>query len=345
MAAAKGTVIITGANGGLGSAIAKQLVSQPEFVNYHGIYLVRDANSATELNSALATNSSHPHDILSMDLTDLDSVRKTAKDVNLRVSAGDIPQIKTLILNAGFQDFGKQTWTKDGFDTTFSANYLGHWLLTLLLLESMDKESGRIVLVGSQAHDPHDKRNERSKAFIDEKYKTVFDDQASVEAIAKGNWSSAQEDPSWRSGFRRYGAAKLFLIMMMHELQHRMDQDPILKNVCILGVDPGTMSTGLTRHASWLIRFIFRVILPLVTYFMPDGPIHTTQKSASHILQAAFDSNQVLGQSPKDVYLNGVDSSETSDESRDARKRDLVWKESVRYTGLKKGETVLQKWE
>ncbi|TVY47458.1 Short-chain dehydrogenase-like protein [Lachnellula occidentalis] len=146
MAAAKGTVIITGANGGLGSAIAKQLVFRPEFVNYHGIYLVRDANSAAGLNSALATTSSHPHDVFSMDLTDLDSVRKTAEGINLRISAGSIPQIKTLILNAG-------TWTKDGFDTTFSANYLGHWLLTMLLLESMDKESGRIVLVGSQAHE------------------------------------------------------------------------------------------------------------------------------------------------------------------------------------------------
>jgi len=153
MAAAKGTVIITGANGGLGSAIAKQLVSQAEFVNYHGIYLVRDANSAPELNAALATSSSHPHDVLSMDLTDLDSVRKMAERVNLRVSAGNIPQIKTLILNAAFQDFGKQTWTKDGFDTTFSANYLGHWLLTMLLLESMDKASGRIVFVGSQSYE------------------------------------------------------------------------------------------------------------------------------------------------------------------------------------------------
>jgi len=192
---------------------------------------------------------------------------------------------------------------------------------------------------------PRDKRNERSKAFIDEKYKTVFHDQAGVEAIAKGDWSSAQEDPSWRSGYRRYGASKLFLIMMMHELQHRMDQDPTLKNVCILGVDPGTMSTSLTRHASWVFRFIFHVIVSLLIFFMPDGPMRTTQKSASHILQAAFDSNQVMGQSPKDVYLDGVDLSETSDESGDVRKRDLLWKESVRYTGLKKGETVLQRWE
>ena len=70
-----------------------------------------------------------------------------------RVSAGEIPPIRALILNAGFQDFGKQSWTDNKLDTTFAANYLGHWLLTLLLLQSMDKEAGRIVLVGSQAHE------------------------------------------------------------------------------------------------------------------------------------------------------------------------------------------------
>jgi len=56
-------------------------------------------------------------------------------------------------LNAGFQDFGKQSWTDDGLDTTFAANYLGHWLLTLLLLTSIDKEAGRIIVIGSYGHE------------------------------------------------------------------------------------------------------------------------------------------------------------------------------------------------
>ena len=70
-----------------------------------------------------------------------------------RVSAGEIPPIRVLILNADFQDLGKQSWTDDGLDTTFAANYLGHWLLTLLLLKSMDKEAGRIIVIGSPAHE------------------------------------------------------------------------------------------------------------------------------------------------------------------------------------------------
>lgn len=70
-----------------------------------------------------------------------------------RVSTREIPPVRVLVLAAGFQDFGKQSWTQDGLDTTFAANYLGHWLLTLLLLGSMDKMCGRIIVIGSQAHE------------------------------------------------------------------------------------------------------------------------------------------------------------------------------------------------
>ncbi|KAI1475541.1 putative short-chain dehydrogenase [Daldinia eschscholtzii] len=341
----KGTILVTGANGGLGSAIAKELTSQPKYSGYHDLLVVRDATRASALKSVLS-KTSHSHDIVSLDLTNLDNVRQVAETINARVATGEIPLIQTLILNAGFQDFGKQVWTEDGFDVTFSANYLGHWLLTLLLLKSMDKGSGRIVVVGSQSHDPYDERNDSTQAFADEKHKTFVNDQASFAAIAKGTWSSAQEDPSWKGGFRRYGASKLFLIMMIHELQRRMNSDPVLKNVCILGVDPGTMTTGLQRHASWFIRvLVFQIIYPIIAFLMPNGPVRTTQQSASRILHAGLESSPELGESPKGLYFINGALLETSAESRDARKRDLVWKESVKYTHLEEGETTLRDWQ
>lgn len=192
---------------------------------------------------------------------------------------------------------------------------------------------------------PYDERNNRGKAFADEKYKTIVQDQATFEAIAKGTWSSAKEEPGFRGGIRRYGASKLFLIMMMHELQHRLNQDPALQNICILGIDPGIMCTGLQRHAPWFIRVIlFQIVFPLMGWLM-SRPLRSTAESASHILQAALDSNPVLGQFPKDVYLDGMEKSDTSMESKDPRKRDIVWKESVGLAHLKEGETVLQNWQ
>lgn len=149
----KGTILLTGANGGLGAAIAKQIASKPQFRAYHTLYMVRDADSAHNLEASLAGSLSPSSEVFSLDLTNNENIRKVAEAINARVATGEIPRIRALILNAGLMDFGKQTWTKDGFDTTFSANYLGHWLLTLLLLKSMDKKSGRIVIVSSQTHE------------------------------------------------------------------------------------------------------------------------------------------------------------------------------------------------
>ncbi|KAF2964590.1 hypothetical protein GQX73_g8972 [Xylaria multiplex] len=333
MGSSKGTILLTGANGGLGSAIARQLASHQQFSGYRSLYAVRATTSAPNLSKAIEPErASHPHDVLSLNLADLDNVRDVAKTINTRVSDGQIPPIRAIILNAGFQDFGKQVWT-DGFDTTFIANYLGHWLLTLLLLKSIDKSSGRIVVIGSQSHDPHDKRNESTGAFDDEKYKTVVHDQSTIDGIAHGSWSSAKEDSSWKNGYRRYGAAKLFSIMMIYELQSRMDRDPVLKNVCILGVDPGTMTTGLQRHASWVIRvLIFQIIYPIIAFFAPNGLIRSTHKSATQVLNAAFDLDSEPTTLPKAGYYFDEKPFETSAESKDVDKRGLVWKESVNTT-------------
>ncbi|KAI1278922.1 putative short-chain dehydrogenase [Xylaria sp. FL0933] len=344
MSQPKNTLLVTGANGGLGTALIEQITSKSAFAGYYGLYTVRDENSATTLRATLSRAPSHPHDLVNLDLADLDSVRHAAETVNTRIASGSIPPIQLLVLNAGFQDFGKQAWTSDGFDKTFSANYLGHWLLTLLLLKSMDKESGRIVIIGSQSHDPHDKRNESGGCFTDEKYKTIVQDEDSIEAIAKGTWSSAEEDPSWKSGFRRYGAAKLFLIMMMHELQRRLDRDPALNKVCIVGVDPGTMPTGLQRHAPWLIRvLIFKIVYPIVTWLSPNGLVRSPSRSASQVLEAATRMTPE-GEAPKDAYYFDDQLIDTSVESRDVKKRDWLWKKSIEYAHLTQGETVLTEW-
>jgi hypothetical protein len=130
--------------------------------------------------------------------------------------------------------------------------------------------------------------------------------------------------------------------MMIHELQRRMDQDPSLNNVSILGVDPGTMRTGLQRHASWFIRvFIFQFLYPLLAWLKPPGPTRSTEQSASDIMGAAFDTNDVLGQFPKALYLDGTKLIEPSAESQDLRKMALVWNQTVKMTGLKREETLL----
>lgn len=154
----KGSILVTGANGGLGSAIASRIVSSPEFAAHHGIYTVRDAASSPALDATLRGARSgpaappHSFEKISLDLSRLSSVREVAADINSRVAAGQIPPIRAIILNAGVEEHANQTWTEDGLDLTFATNYLGHWLLTLMLLGSMDRNRGRILWVTSWAH-------------------------------------------------------------------------------------------------------------------------------------------------------------------------------------------------
>jgi len=149
----KGSIVVTGANGGLGSAIASRISSSALGKDYYGLYLVRKPDAAEGLKSAVGHRPTHEHDIVALDLSSLASVRECAASINRRVTAGSLPPIRALILNAGFQDGSGQTMSNDGFDMSFQVNYLSHFLLTLLLLQSMDREHGRILVIGSWSHE------------------------------------------------------------------------------------------------------------------------------------------------------------------------------------------------
>lgn len=155
-----GTILLTGANGGLGSAIISKVLSTESLTQYHGIYAVRDANKPVpaldapvgKASSSPLHRSTHSWEKISLDLSRLDSVRQAASTINERVSAGEVPRIRAIILNAGYEEFKQQTWTEEGLDTTFTVNYLSHWLLVVLLLQSMDLEKGRVVWISSFSH-------------------------------------------------------------------------------------------------------------------------------------------------------------------------------------------------
>lgn len=112
----KGAILVTGANGGLGSAIVQNIISTSDLAsNYAGIYAVRKAATATTLRGVLHhAPSDHKHETVDIDLGSLASVRKTAADINARVAKGDLPRIRALILNAGYSDYAKLVSGADG---------------------------------------------------------------------------------------------------------------------------------------------------------------------------------------------------------------------------------------
>jgi NAD(P)-dependent dehydrogenase (short-subunit alcohol dehydrogenase family) len=126
------TVIVTGANSGIGRAAARALAAQGARV----VLAVRNLGKG----AAAAARLPGSPEVRELDLASLESVRRFAED-------WDGP-VDLLINNAGIM-IPPQSRTADGFEMQFGTNHLGHFALTNLLLEHI---TGRVVTVSSSAH-------------------------------------------------------------------------------------------------------------------------------------------------------------------------------------------------
>ncbi|KAI0205531.1 hypothetical protein F4808DRAFT_237121 [Astrocystis sublimbata] len=352
---ASGSIFVTGANGGLGSAIVQHIVSTPSLAkNHHGIYTVRNTERATAVQGVLKTakaSAGHSYDLVPLDLSSLASTRKVAEDINKQVAGGSIPPIRALIINAAWQEYTSHTMTDDGFDMTFQTNYLSQFLLTLLLLKSMDKENGRIVILGSWSHDTSDARNTVPgilRAYEDEKWNLIFKEPVTLEPLARGRWSVPDDEPgSGNTGYRRYGASKLCDVMFMRELSKRIAKDPELSSISVIAVDPGAMPTSLTRRTnSKLVKVASVIASPLMSILSrlnPGGHWRTTAQSADDVINAAFDTAK-LGEKPNGVYMNGPDVSDVGPEAKNVAKCEKIWKDSLEFAQVEDGDTALLAW-
>jgi NAD(P)-dependent dehydrogenase (short-subunit alcohol dehydrogenase family) len=135
------TVLITGANVGIGKDVARQLALRPETTR---IYLAcRNRNRATAAKAELeAATGRRIFDIIVMDVADLGSVRAGLAAIDGTVDA--------LVMNAGVIGPQSMELTADGVTKVFATNVLGH----VVLLEGLLGE-GRLgevaVLAGSEA--------------------------------------------------------------------------------------------------------------------------------------------------------------------------------------------------
>lgn len=95
MVSNKGTILITGANGGLGKALVSQVLSSPELSQHHGLYTVRDetSSSSSALLSILRNApSSHTYDMVSLNLTKPTSVREATESISRREMETHFPR-------------------------------------------------------------------------------------------------------------------------------------------------------------------------------------------------------------------------------------------------------------
>jgi NAD(P)-dependent dehydrogenase (short-subunit alcohol dehydrogenase family) len=138
------TVIVTGANSGLGFVTSRELAR-------HGAHVIMTARDPTKgraaLDEILAARPRGSAELRLLDLADLDAVKEFAK----RLLADGTP-VDVLINNAGIM-MPPRSLTAQGFELQFGVNHLAHFALTLMLLERIKtRRDGRIVTVSSDLH-------------------------------------------------------------------------------------------------------------------------------------------------------------------------------------------------
>jgi NAD(P)-dependent dehydrogenase (short-subunit alcohol dehydrogenase family) len=137
------TILITGANAGIGLATAHLLAKQ----NYNLIIICRDAaKGAATVSSLRKINPTIHVESFTTDLSDLANVRQTADAIVEKYAVIDV-----LINNAGYYPANIQY--KDSIEKTLLSSHLGHMLLTQRLLPSLSRSSeARIINVSSDLH-------------------------------------------------------------------------------------------------------------------------------------------------------------------------------------------------
>jgi NAD(P)-dependent dehydrogenase (short-subunit alcohol dehydrogenase family) len=215
----KMTIIVTGSNTGIGFAIAKQAalrnqrvilacrnVSKAEIARKQLLALVPEADVFTR----------------TLDLTSFESIRHF-----VAVIENDFTHIDALINNAGVMP-SDQHYTRQGFEMQFGVNYLGHFLLTHLLLPMLAKApKARIVHLSSLAH-----------------------------FAGRINFKSFYGRKFYLMGIPSYAQSKLANVLFSNELSRRLPH-----NITSNAVHPGFVDSDFFRSIPGYIYKIWRNLL------------------------------------------------------------------------------------
>ncbi|ALM84222.1 SDR family NAD(P)-dependent oxidoreductase [Bordetella sp. N] len=295
------TVIITGGNAGLGFKTALRLARYRSFCV---VIACRNADLGQKAVAELNEEGGSAI-FLPIDLSDQASVHHF---VDL-ICKANLPPLYGVICNAGMQNVAEPERTKEGYETTFAVNHLGHYLLVRLLLPQMS-QNGRITFVSSGTHDPKAKTKIPPPIYKD------------AGAVAR-DFANTRSD-----GLRRYAMSKLCNLLCAYELQSRLKASPDswLNSLLVNAVNPGVMpGTGLARTWPKPIQMVARVLLPLI-----EKDVQSTDISAERLVAVTLGNDAQPGGR---YFSNGVAIRSSDDSYNKAFQREL-WESSARMTGL-----------
>ncbi|HOT43600.1 MAG TPA: SDR family oxidoreductase [Spirochaetota bacterium] len=140
MAADKGVYIVTGANAGIGKAIARKLA----LMGHQVVMVCRSMEKGEAARAEISAGAPGPVDLVQGDLADVESVHRLAGELLRRYR-----RIACLINNAGIW-MQRREVNADGLEATFMVNHLAPFILTSLLMPRLRESApARVVNIGA----------------------------------------------------------------------------------------------------------------------------------------------------------------------------------------------------
>ncbi|XP_038613018.1 dehydrogenase/reductase SDR family member on chromosome X, partial [Tachyglossus aculeatus] len=219
-----GTVaIVTGGTQGIGFSTAKHLARLGVHVIIAGNEDIRGQEAVKKIKEE---TSNDKVEFLYCDLASMKSIRKFVR----QFKAKKCP-LHILVNNAGVM-MVPQRKTVDGFEEHFGLNYLGHFLLTNLLLENLKKTgspsyNARVITVSSATH---------------------YVGELNIDDLQSSRFYTPQG---------AYAQSKLALVMFTYQLQQLLTEGG--HHVTANAVDPGVVNTDLYKHVFWGTRLVKKI--------------------------------------------------------------------------------------
>lgn len=290
------TVVVTGANSGLGFEATKIFAANGAEV----VMACRDRDRAESARDDIrASVDTASLSVLELDLASLASVREFAETFT-----DTYDDLHVLCNNAGIMAIPRRE-TADGFEMQFGVNHLGHFALTALLFDTLRETAGesRVVTHSSGLHENGD---------ID------FDDLHGSAAYDK--WDA-------------YAQSKLANLLFAYELDRRLED--VDANVTSVACHPGYADTDLQRRGPEMAGSTLRLWAAKVTNTIVAQSAEQGAYPMLYAATATdIDGGEYVGPGGLMNMRGSPAVQESSERSRDADTAEQLWAVSEQLTEI-----------
>jgi len=242
-------VVITGASSGLGFFCVQALKRE----DYYVVAAVRDP-SKMDAEAERQGISTKDYVAVELQLASFQSVKDFSEGLKAALPGGKLDR---LVCNAAvyLPTDPIPRWTDDGFEMSLQVNHLGHFLLTQLLLPSLEKaDKARVCIVGSVTGNKNTVAGSLVKPVAD-----VGD----LSGLQTGSGQVMVDGAKTFDGAKAYKDAKALNMMTVLELHRRLHEST---GVVFNSMYPGCIaSTNLFREKrEWFRYFFFPTLMKAI---------------------------------------------------------------------------------